>query len=236
MRRETLMVIGGCLAALILGLTLAYPLLSSQLPRTKTIGLGVDVVYAYIGGSNFDENIIGLWRNYSIPREIVNSNGNGFVYDVHAFSYLIILNITNNLNGLADIKNFDIKIGPKIYIPSFGGVASENPILRDSRQVQVYLPWNSIWSANASRLIYLSGVASAHDIAYNALKNGKIDIYAQVSGRGYSENVGLSGTFLKEMELQTFGDQYLYNGLLSGNQTLIFYDGLDVSVGTRQQP
>jgi hypothetical protein len=223
--------VAGCLTALVLGLALAYPLLVFNMPVKKE-DLGVDVVYAYFGSPYLDENISGLWRNYSIPQEIVDVGGNRWGLDVNAVSYFIVLNTTNYSNKPAYITNFEAFAGPSISADS-NGVSATNPLLTDYRHVDYYPGWDNIWSANASRLIYLSGIVGVHDLAYSALNSTSIWIYAQVQGHSYEENVQLFGVDYKRIPLQTFGQSHLYNNLIGENQTLIFYSGLDVSVGTR---
>jgi hypothetical protein len=235
-KRSSIILVAGCLTALVLGLALAYPLLISDLPVTKKVDLDVDVVYAYFGSLNFNANITGLWRNYSLPQEAVNINGVPYGYDVNVISYLIVLNVTNPSGQEAGITNFDLIVGPQISTAPGEGLQAGNAIVIDSRYIMYYLGWSGIWSANTSRLIFLSGIVGAHDLSYGALNKGSIYVYAHVNGQAWTgEKAQFVGAYLKQVPLQTFGDQYLYNNLLNENQTLIFYNELDVSVGTRVQ-
>jgi len=226
--------VAGCLTALVLGLALAYPLLVMNMPATKKADLSVDVVYAYFGSPYLDENISGLWRNYSIPQEVVNVGGTPYGLDVNVISYFLVLNVTNNSNQPVYINNFDTIVGPSISADPDGILSAPNPILTDSRHVDYYPGWNNIWSENASRLIYLSGIVGVHDLAYSSLNSTSIWIHAQVDGHSYGEeNVYPFGVDYKQIPLQTFGQAHLYNNLVGENQTLIFYNELDVSIGTR---
>ncbi len=233
--RRAFLILTGCLTALVLGLALAYPLLISDLPITKKLDLGVDVVYVYIGNPNLSTNVTGLWRNYSIPNEVAETSGGRFKFDVHAVSYFVVLNITNFSDKLARITNFNLISGPQISLIGNRGVSAGNPILTDSRNNMDidFISFDATWSAHTSRLIYLSGFVGVHDIAYESLNSGSTYVYATADGQAYSEKASFSGTFLKQIELQKFESNYLYNNLLSDNQMLIFYSGMDVSIGTR---
>ncbi len=234
MKRSSIIIVAGCLSALVLGLALAYPLLVMNMPVTKEADLGVDVVYAYFGSPYLDPNISGLWRNYSIPQEVVNIGGTRYGLDVNVVSYFIVLNITNNSNQPVYINNFDTIVGPSISADPDGVISAPNSILTDSKHVDYYPGWNNIWSANASRLIYLSGIIGVHDLVYSTLNSTGIWIHAQVEGQSYGEeNVQPFGVDYKRIPLQTFGQAHLYNNLIGENQILIFYNELDVSVGTR---
>jgi hypothetical protein len=225
--------VAGCLTALVLGLALAYPLLVMNMPATKKADLDVDVVYAYFGSPYLDANVSGLWRNYSIPQEVINVGGTPYGLDVNVVAYFIVLNITNHSNQPAYITNFDTIVGPSISVEPNGIINAPNPILSDSRHVDYYPGWDNIWSANASRLIYLSGIVGVHDLVYSSLNSTGIWIHAQVEGHSYEENVQPFGVDYKRIPLQTFGQAHLYNNLVGENQTLIFYNELDVSIGTR---
>jgi len=232
-KRSSIIIVVGCLTALVLGLALAYPLLVMNMPATKEEVLGVDVVYAYFGSPYLDVNVSGLWRNYSIPQEIVNVGGIPMGLDVNVISYFIVLNITNNSNQPVYINNFDTIVGPSISADLDGIISAPNSIMTDYRDVDYYPGWGNIWSENTSRMIYLSGIVGVHDFVYGDL-NGSLWIHAKVGGWSYGEEkVHAFGVDYKEITLQTFGEAYLYNNLIGEQQTLIFYNGLDVSVGTR---
>lgn len=236
MKRHILIIVAGCLAALIIGLALAYPLLTSEMPITKKLDLYVDVVYAYIGNPNLNANVTGLWRNYSTPHGAVDTNGGRFGFDVHAVSFLVILNITNPSNQLARVTNFKLIAGPQISLTGTnGGVSAGNPILTYSRNnVDVDdIGFEALWQANQSRLVCLTGFAGVHDVAYEALNSGAIYVYANADGNSFDSSAWCSGNFLEKLPFQDFEGNYLYNNLLNDNQMLVFYGSMDVTVGTR---
>lgn len=233
MNRSLIIVVAGCLTALVLGLALAYPLLVMNMPVTQRSDLGVDVVYAYFGSPTLDANISGLWRNNSIPEELVNIGGTPYGLDVNVISYFLVFNITNNSNQPVYINSFDTIVGPSISADPDGIISAPNSLLTDYRDVDYYPGWSNIWSANTSRLIYLSGIVGVHDFVYDDL-NDSLWVHAKVGGQPYGEeNVHVFGVDYKQIPLQTFEENRLYNNLIGENQTLIFYNGLDVSIGTR---
>ncbi len=234
MKRSPIIIVAGCLIALVLGSALAYPLLVSELPVTRKVDLGVDVVYAHFGRPNLDANISGLWRNNSLSNEVVDVNGERLGFDVNVVSYLIVLNITNHSYDEAYITSFELIVGPQISVGEGESVEAGNAIVNDYRSVQYYPGWGNIWGANTSRLIFLSGVIGVHDISYSSLNNS-IYTFARVDGQAWSgEKAQYAGYDLKQVKLQTFEDAYLYNNMLNEDQMLVFYNGLDVSIGTRQ--
>jgi hypothetical protein len=235
MKHSSLVIAAGCLIALFLGLILAYPLIVEQASMVTKPVLGVDVVYAYVGNPQFDANVTGLYRNYSIPQEVVEINGVRYGLDVHAISYLIVLNITNYSNHLAYITNFDIMLGPRISRSDQGSIQADNLVLNDFRDMSRYLGSNTIWEVNQSRLIYFSGVVGVHDSTYDSL-NSLVYVYGHAEGRSYGGNAFYTGFDLKQVQFQRFGDDYLYNNLVNEEQMLIFYSGMEMAIGTRQQP
>ncbi len=238
MKRSSVMIAAGCLVALFVGLALAYPMLASDLIATKDVSGNVEVVYAYIGDLNVDANVSGLWRNFSEPAGVVAINGVRFTYDVHPLSYFIVLKITNPTTSTVSLNSLDLMVGPKINRDNeTGSIEASNAVFIDHRETKMVLGWNQLWSPGESRLIYLSGVVGAHDLTYSALQNGSITIYASTTGSMFSDQKAVfKGYDLKQVQLQTFGTNYLYNNLIGENQTLIFYSPLDVDVGLRQQP
>jgi hypothetical protein len=237
LKRGSIIIVTGCLVALAMGLALAFPLLAMNLPTTRKESLIVDAVYAYFEIPSLDQKISGLWRNYSIPQEIVDIGGTHFGLDVSVVPYFIVLNVTNNSTAPIYVTNFDLTVGPSIFVGPNGIVSVPHLIIGDYRHVD-YLPgWDNIWSANASRLIYLSGIQGVHDIAYKSLDIGNLEILASVEGHVISEdNVAAFGKDYKQIQLQTLDQARLYNRLVGENQTLIFYHEMDVSVGTRLPP
>jgi hypothetical protein len=232
------MIIIGSLAALLLGLAVAYPLLVSDLPSLSKADFGVDVAYAYIEPLESDSNLTGLYWNNSVV-EIQYSGGlpsAALKADGLVVSYLVVLNITNYSDDSARIKNFAIVVGPQISAGSDGTVFADNPVLTDSRYLTYYPCWDEIWSPHTSRLIGLSGVAGVHEIPYASLNSSAVYLYGSAEGQVAYPNRGQSTSSysLKHVQLQTVGNGYLYNTLINENQILLFYQGLDVSIGTRR--
>ena len=133
MKRSSIIIVAGCLTALLLGLALAYPLLITNIPVTIKNGLGLQVVYAYFGTPNFDPNTVGLYRNYTNPQQFLTNSNEGQIignvaYNTSVISYFIILNVTNSANQLARINNIETLMGP---------VHFRNP-WRSSRSVKSY--------------------------------------------------------------------------------------------------
>jgi len=236
MKGRTMIVVGS-LAALFLGLVVAYPLLVSNLPSFSKADFGVDVAYAYIEPLKSDSNLTGLYWNNSVV-EIQGSGGlpsGAFQADGLVVSYFVVLNITNYSDDSARIKNFDIAVGPQISAGSDGRVSEENPVLTDSRYLTYYPGWDEVWNPHSSRLIGLSGITGVHEIPYLSLGGTLIYLYGSAEGQVAYTNGGQStyGYSLKQVQLQSVGNGYLYNILINENQILLFYQGLDVSIGTR---
>ena len=232
------MIIIGSLAALLLGLAVAYPLLVSNLPSLSKPDFGVDVAYAYIAPLKTDSNLTGLyWNNSVVEIQYGGSLPSGALEaDGLVVSYFVVLNITNYSDDSARIKNFDIAVGPQISAGSHGGVIAEDPVLTDSRYLTYYPGWDEVWSPHSSRLIGLSGVTGVHEIPYASLNSSLVYLYGSAEGQVAYTNGGQSTVSysLKQVQLQTVGNGYLYNTLINENQILLFYEGLDVSIGTRR--
>ena len=128
MKRSSIIIVAGCLTALLLGLALAYPLLITNIPVTIKNGLGLQVVYAYFGTPNFDPNTVGLYRNYTNPQQFsTNPNEGQIIGNVaynSAISTIIILNVTNSANQLARINNIETLMGQYISEIPGGAVRS----------------------------------------------------------------------------------------------------------------
>lgn len=232
------MIIVGSLAALFLGLVVAYPLLVSSFPSLSKADFGVDVTYAYIEPLKSDSNLTGFYWNNSIV-EIQGSGGlpsGALEADGLVVSYLVVLNITNYSDDSARIRNFDIAVGPHISAGSDGGFVAENLVLTDSRYLTYYPMWDEVWRPHSSRLIGLSGVTGVHEIPYASLNGSLVYLYGSAEGQVAYTNGGQStySYSLKQVQFQSLGNDYLYNTLMNENQILLFYQGLDVSIGTRR--
>jgi hypothetical protein len=234
------MIAAGCLIALALGLALAYPLLIVNKPVTTKADLAVNVVYAYFGASNFNPNITGLYINYTnLQQHYATENTNGMisgnaVYDTDIVSYFIVLNVTNLSSKETYINSIETLVGPSVSASTNGTgfvVGATNPLLSDTKVVSGYAGWNNIWEPNISRLIYLSGIIGSLNTSYSLIQN-HIWAYVQINGHIYdSANTPVNGVYYEQLPLQTFGQEHLYNNLVGENQTLIFLNEFDVSVG-----
>ena len=231
------MIIVSSLAALFLGFVVAYPLLISNLPSLSKVDFGVDVAYTYIEPLKTDSNLTGLyWNNSVVETQYSGGLLSGAVEaDGLVVSYFVVLNITNYSDDSASIKNFDIAIGPQISAGSDGGIIAQNLVLTDSRYLTYYPGWDEVWSPHSSRLIGLSGVTGVHEIPYASLNSGLVYLYGSAEGQVASSNGGQSAESysLKQVQLQSVGNGFVYNTLINENQILLFYQGLDVSIGTR---
>lgn len=251
--RTSLKLMFGSILALMLGLAVASPILVKNLELGGTVKVDVDVVYAYFVIQDFDRNITGLWRNLTDP----------FESEFHVISYLIVLNVTNNSDGLATIGEFEASAAEEILVRngtstigseklartsgqsairngqpiSLGfGVEMMNTIVMDYRDLSEYYPgWSQYWSPNSSRLIALSGMRNIPTIDYGALTNGTIYLYADVKGQPFGGSSKSSAFSLKLVNLQRIDKEYLFNSLLSGDQLLqVDSNGIDAYVEARR--
>jgi hypothetical protein len=232
MNRSVVIIVAGSLAALILGIAVAYPLLISDFPSLSKVDLSVDVAYAYVEPIESTSNLTGLWWNNSkidIDHGF-KTQANGLV-----FSYLVVLNVTNLSNEPARIRSFEVVVGPEISVGDSGGAGAKNPVVTDSRDYKVLTLEDEVWSPHTSRLIGLSGVTGVSDFAYPSL-NGTVYLYGGVEGQAAYGDLGSYGKAygLKQVQLQRVENGYLYNILTNENQILLFYHGLEVVVGTRR--
>jgi hypothetical protein len=212
----------GCVLALLLGLAVSSPILFSNLTPTARIQLDIDVQYAYFGVQDFNQNVTGLWRNASDPQE----------HYLHPVSYLIILNVTNHSGKLVYVQEFEAAAAPRIVVNN--GTEIDNKVVYDVRTIEWYPGWDQYWSPNQSRLIGLTGMTEAQEPSYLALLSGTLYLYGHVEGIGLGEKLVVEGSTVKQVQLQAYGREFLYNTLLSENQMLRFDHGFDVSVQPRR--
>src|SRR5665648_446329 len=108
MKRGLIITVAGCLVALVLGLAVAYPLFVSSFPSLSKLNLSVDVSYAFVQPIGSNSNLTGLWWNESVVEVNYNGGvpGGTIKADGLVVSYLIVLNVTNNSNEAARIRNF----------------------------------------------------------------------------------------------------------------------------------
>jgi hypothetical protein len=215
------LILGGLLA-LLLGLAFSIPLLISNLRPVTSIELITDVKYAYFSDQAFSQNISGLWRNASNPQE----------HEQHLISYIIVLNITNHSDKLAYVDEFEAAAGPVIIAVNHT-VQMDNAVVYDVRTIKWFPGWDQYWQRNQSRLIALTGMVDVYETAYQSLTNGTMFLYGSVMARPYGEGTYSTGFGVKQVQLQEYGREFLYNALISEDQILLINNGFDVSVQSR---
>jgi len=114
------------------------------------------------------------------------------------------------------------------------GIGSSNVIASRSED---FLEGNEYyWSPNASKLVVLTGMVEISDLAFHALRVGKIFVLSHVRGKAYSnERLSISGAYvIKGIELEIIqGQELVYNNLLRTNQHLhIINDGTGVFISS----
>lgn len=215
------LILGGILA-LLLGLAFSIPLLVSNLKPRTSIELIVDVKYAYFGDQTFSQNMSGLWRNASNPQD----------YERHLISYIIVLNITNHSDKLAYVNEFEAAAGPEIQADNVT-TSMHNAVVYDVRAIKYFPGWDQYWGPNQSRLVALTGTVSVYQIIYQSLMSGTLYLFGRVQAMAYDSGTYSSAFGLKQVQLQEYGREFLYNALISGNQLLQIENGFDVSVQSR---
>lgn len=215
------LVLGGVLS-LLLGLAFSIPLLVSNLRPATSIELITDVKYAYFSDQAFSQNISGLWRNASNPRE----------HEQHLISYIIVLNITNHSDKLAYVEELEAAAGPMI-IAENGTIEMHNPVVYDVRTIKWFPGWDQYWQPNRSRLVALTGIVDVYETVYQSLTSGTLFLYGRVEAQPYGEGTYSAGFGVKQVQLQAYGREFLYNALISENQMLQINNGFDVSVQSR---
>lgn len=225
--RLTIKLILGSVIALTLGIAAASPILIPNLALTTKVQIEVDVVYAYFGVQDFTSNITGLWRNLSDPKE----------NDLRIVSYFFVLNVTNNSNELAVIKEFQALAASEIQVGSKGEVSAVNTIATGFRDARGYLLfWSQYLPPNESKLIGLTGMVEVPNVAYAELQSGSIYLFGNVEAQPYGGGSWARGYSLKHVQLQIIEREFLYNAVLSENQILRIdhSNGVDVYIETRR--
>jgi hypothetical protein len=105
-----------------------------------------------------------------------------------------------------------------------------NPVVYDVRTVKYFPGWDQYWAPNQSRLVALTGTVSDYQIVFQSLMSGKLCLYGRVQAMAYGSRTYSDSFGLKQVQLQEFGPEFLYNALISGNQLLQIENGFDVSV------
>jgi hypothetical protein len=206
--------------ALSLGLAFSIPLLLSNLKPRTSIDLIVDVKYAYFGDQGFSQNISGLWRNASKPQDI----------EEHLISYVIVLNITNHSDKVAYVDEFEAAAAPEILAESGTVTVISDAVVYDVRTIKYFPGWDQSWVPNQSRLVALTGTVGVFQTIYDSLINGTLYLYGRVQAMAYGSGTYSEASGFKQVQLQEYGREFLYNALISGNQLLQIENGFDVSI------
>ncbi len=123
-------------------------------------------------------------------------------------------------------------------VTSFGPQNSINSTLPSNQSIsQTFFVWsgngdfNNIWAPHQSRLIQIAGTTTVNNNeAITAFISGNINFYAAAYSYVYDYDKPVNGTFYDTSKMstsliavaltETAGGNYIYNHLLSGNQTL----------------
>jgi len=237
----------GSILALLMGVGVASPLLILNLGTISPIPTGikpeiqVDVVYAYFDILSTNQNITGLWRNYSTPAE-----------DPPIVEYLFVLNLTNYSNYTVEIPVLGVKAqtGFDLYyypdpipenqsilptiLPNYS-ILSEYRYFDDSFNLVTF---DNTMKPKQSRLIGLSGIQTVRSIkAFEAMKTGKIVLIAQTGAmiNGSSRNSSGIVDNVKQVQFEIFENEYLYNILVLENQRMKISNAneMDVTIESR---
>jgi hypothetical protein len=216
------LILGGVLA-LLLGLVFSIPLLVSNLRPATKLELITDVKYAYFSFPTFGQNISGLWRNASNPQQPIQQ----------LISYIIVLNITNLSDKTAFVDELEAVAAPTIIVAN-QTTQIDNAVVYDVRPRGLWSPgWNQYWEPNQSRLVALTGMVDLFPSIYQSLTNGRLFLYGSVMAKPYGEETYSTGFGVKQVQLQAYGREFLYNDLISEDQILLINNGFDVSVQSR---
>ncbi|MGA2385490.1 MAG: hypothetical protein ABSG33_03035 [Candidatus Bathyarchaeia archaeon] len=222
------------IGALLIGVLLAYPLLTTNLnyaPPKNSIGrvrIGVDVVYAYFA-LDPNQTDTGFWQSYGLNAEagIVN--------------YLIILNVTNYSNETVYMDHFDVDAAESYYsVNNQTTVISDirSPFLECSREttgeydrLHQVAPAATRWESGESRLVAFSGTDEITNTTL--LRTGSFYIGGEAEGAPINGVASQAyGVGSKLIETTISGNEFIYNNLLFGNEILHFeYDGQIAYVG-----
>jgi hypothetical protein len=231
MKSNTKIILGSAVA-LILGFSIAAPILLAYYRPSTSVQIKVDLVYAYLGVQQFNQNVTGLWINSSDKMQAPLS----------IISFFIVLNVTNQSNKTAYLTGFQVVVGPNVFLfnvteyPSgrnSTGISAENPVvwwyLGENR-----VGWYPVWEPRQSRLIAVTGsVGTRGTDSISALANEYMYLYGSAAARPYEGGIGSYAYSFKYVRLQAFGTEFLYNSVLSNNQRWsLDHNGIDVSIVT----
>jgi len=226
--RVKLAVVG--IAALLLGLAIAYPLFTSNVERPPQYPngrayLGLDVVYAYFSTQPVGQSITGLYRNGSDPASVYGTTG----------SFFVVLNITNYSNASFVVSKLSVSAAQQMAItntPSEFGQSITYPFFEYhqtyNQEQNLSKSDDLTWKPYESRLIALSGINQFSN--RTLLQTGTFYIGGSVEGNVVNGLPSIGGG-AKLIHAESFGNEYLYNDLVSGNETLRVYpSSIDVQI------
>jgi hypothetical protein len=222
MKRTQILTAAGILVALSLGLILAYPLIATQMPTLAKPDIKVTVAYAFISTPLSNSTIPGLARDADDGWQTQNT----------VFSYLIVMNITNNSDQTIQINSLSALLGPSISNAG-GGISAQNLLVNDLRTKDFGVAFNNMLAPHESRLVSLSGMTGIPIAFYDVLKRGDVYVLGSVDAVvAYQQSGFSSATDLRQIPLQTIPEGYLYNSLIGPNQMLTV-NGLTADVVPR---
>jgi hypothetical protein len=209
---------------------------ATALPKAD---LSIQVVYVYLthstanseGGFNYD-TLKGEGYNLTSYVIILKVSNNGAqMVSMTPFRAVLAQHITENKIGFNDSNGNPAPGG-------LGGPSFEisNPMVTDDRAGMASAGFSNYLDAKSSKLIALTGVVSLNKFDQQYLQSGHLSVWVSVTAQtGYASGQSVwgpdsqSANDVEQVTLRQIGNDYLYNVLLSTNQTLII-DGLDATV------
>jgi hypothetical protein len=209
-------------------------------PKAK---ISIEVVYAYVGQPT---------ANSEAGLDYTNSQTNQ-AYELS--SYIFVLKVTNNGAQMISLTQFRVYLAQQITEnqiglndsygnPAPGGLGGpsfeiKNTIISDTRTGLQSSGFSNYLDAGKSRLIALTGIVSLDSFSLQYLHEDTLSIWGSVTGQtGYASgqsawsDQSTSANDVRQVALQEVGGDYLYNALLSQNQTLTI-NGLDTTVNSK---
>jgi hypothetical protein len=223
MKRSQVYTVAGIMIALTLGVALAYPLVA-DMPTLAKSDVDLAVVYTYVSAPISDSNVTGLYRNTS----------DGWQRENLIFSYMIVMNVTNNSDQTLRITSLRALLGPDISVANSDGdsITARNLIVNDYREEAFPVGFNYIWQPHEFRLVSLSGMTGIPSLFYEAL-NSSVWVLGGVEAVDYTGGGTGKAMDLRQVSLQqTVQGNYLYNSILEDNQMLTLY-GLEAYIVPR---
>lgn len=204
------------LVALIAGLVLSVPLLLLNLNQTpkptfERPFIALDVSYAYFSLHSYSPNVSGLSESSNFAQSPL-------------FQFVLVANITNYSNTEVFIDKITLYGATFLNVTNtksmftlstsnifFASKLAFNP--SDEDNLLHALPY---LGSHQSKLVALSGLTEVQNTT--ALKVGSFYLGGKIDGSVEDWHSTWGGS--KQVQVQNFGNEYLYNNLLSSNQTL----------------